>query len=82
MKLKRRQKSISADRWNELHPIGTAVEYWPGTRDGIPRIGQTRSSAWEVSGSAVVLVADDCGRPVPGGVALTHVEPRPELSPC
>lgn len=58
------------DLWNELHPIGTPVRYWPGVRSGPGREGVTTSHAWMISGHASVKVDTYLG-----GIALSHVEP-------
>ncbi len=55
--------------WNESHPIGTKVFYWPGIREGPGIPSETRSTAWDLCGSPVVMLK---GRA--GGIALTHVE--------
>ena len=60
----------TAAEWNEKHPIGTEVTFWPGAREGDGRISKTRSSAWDVCGQPVVLV-----KGYAGGIALTHVVP-------
>lgn len=59
----------AVEYWNMLHPEGTAVTYWTGLREGRGRTGQTRSKAWLVSNTPVVLITGTAG-----GVALTHVE--------
>lgn len=71
---------MSADEWNERHPVGTPVLFWPGGRtfdDGRPvcagRESFTRSAAWNLGGLGIPLVAVEG---YPGGIALTHVEPR------
>lgn len=56
--------------WNETWPVGTAVLYWSGARQGLGRLGQTRSTAWMCSVSPVVSCTGYAG-----GIALTHVEP-------
>jgi len=78
----RRGSRLCAEVWNRRYPIATAVYYRMEGRNWW-QPGQTRSPAWTtIFGWSQVLVADEFNRPVPGGVALTHVEPRPELSPC
>lgn len=62
----------AADEWNDAHPIGTPVWYWPGLReDGIEAEHSTTRTAASVLGghTAVVWVEGrgDC-------IALTHVE--------
>lgn len=57
------------DQWNELHPPGTPVRYWPGLRSGPGREGVTTSRAWLISGHASVKVDT-----YTGGIALSHVE--------
>ena len=63
-----------AAEWNSRYPVGTPVRYWPGRRDGRSIEGRTDSGAWVVCGQAVVSVAG-----YPGGIALSHVEPLPEV---
>ncbi len=55
------------DAWT--HPEGTAVRFWPGAREGEPRVGVTSSTACILGGhTAGVYIT-------PGGfVALSHVE--------
>ena len=48
---------------------GSLVRYWPGAREGVGRVGRTRSEVWELSGQPVVSIHG-----YPGGIALTHVE--------
>lgn len=55
--------------FNERHPVGTPVRYWPGTRRGLGRDGVTRTPAWLVGGTPVVSVDD-----FSGGIALSHIE--------
>ena len=45
------------------------MRYWPGIRKGDPREGTTRSEAWDLCGSPVVMVTG-----YSGGIALSHVE--------
>ena len=66
----------TADSWNAVHPIGTAVRYWPilPPIDSAPPVDTTtRSEAWELGdGSAVVLIKGKSG-----GIHLSHVEVLP-----
>ncbi len=55
--------------WNKARPVGTAVRYWAGTREGDGVVSTTRSQAWVADGRVIVLVAG-CRSCVP----LTHVE--------
>ena len=75
--------SVTAAEWNAAHPIGTAVTYWLGERDGDGLPARTRSEAWELGGEIVVSVE---GRPGGGGggtVAIGHVECAGSLwAPC
>lgn len=62
----------AVDLWNQDHPEGTSVRYWPGVHEGPGVESKTRSAAWVMpSGSAVVLVDGYAG-----GIALTHVTPE------
>lgn len=55
--------------FNDEHPVGTPVTYWPGAKDGEARQGETRSPAWVLpSGDPVVAITGYAG-----GIALTHV---------
>jgi hypothetical protein len=59
--------------WNIVHPVGSPVLAWPGTRDVEPLRTRTRSGAWTLpSGEAVVMVDGHAG-----GIALTHVDHDP-----
>lgn len=52
-------------------PIGTPITYWPGFREGPGIPSFTRSNAWPLGGTPVVLVHGQAG-----GIALTHIERR------
>lgn len=68
---------MHAIQFNKKHPVGTAVRYWPGIKEGEGIETVTRSSAWVLlSGPSVVAVE---GRS--GGVALTHIEVMQEELP-
>lgn len=57
--------------FNARYPIGTPVVYWPMAR------GETRSSAYEQHGNALVMVVrQDGGLEIPAFVALTDVAIR------
>ena len=61
-------------KWNEAHPIGTPVLYYPVLKeDGFPPVETiTRSQAWIMPGQiAVVAVADKRG-----AVGLRNVKVR------
>lgn len=55
--------------WNAQHPVGTPVLAYPGTREGRALTTKTRSQAWLVGHSPVVLVDG-----YSGGIALTHID--------
>lgn len=60
---------FAAIRFNEAHPVGTPVRYWPGVREGDGIESVTRTPAWLLgSGHAVVSVEGYAG-----GIALTHI---------
>lgn len=63
----------TAESWNAVYPVGTAVRYWPvwPPLDSVPPIDTTtRSEAWALGdGSVLVSVSGKSG-----GVCLTHVE--------
>jgi len=62
--------SMTADEWNERHPSGTAVRYYPVRGDMYSEDTETRSEAWELGhGAPVVKVV---GRT--GGVLLEHLQ--------
>ena len=62
---------MTASEWNDKHPVGTPVLFWPGLRQGSGFQSRTRSAAWEMGdGTPVVKVVSRSG-----GIALTHVEP-------
>ena len=66
---------ISADEFNELYPVGTAVTYWPvlpAWPDCPPRPTRTRTPAWKLSGGRPLVSVEGQS----GGVALSHVEIR------
>ena len=67
----------AVDRFNDDHPVGTPVTYWPGAREGEGTRSVTRTPAWLVSGHPCVSVDG-----YPGGIALTHIEVRenPDVS--
>jgi len=65
-----RSRGPSVEQWNATHVVGIAVRYWSGLREGPGVESRTRSTAWDVCGTPVVLVE---GRA--GGIALSHVEP-------
>ncbi|MGY4541169.1 hypothetical protein ACVWY0_001078 [Arthrobacter sp. UYNi723] len=60
----------TADAFNQKHPQGTPVHFWPGIHQAAPLKSRTRGEAWALpSGEPVVRVE---GRP--GGIALSHIE--------
>ncbi|WP_326642973.1 hypothetical protein OG884_06020 [Streptosporangium sp. NBC_01755] len=66
---------MTADEWNETHPIGTPVLAWPGVREDEPMVTRTRTPAWTLGHGAAVVSVDGYA----GGIALTHVEAVPGL---
>lgn len=61
----------TAREWNAVHPVGTPVTYepvLPPVADVVPVHTRTRSEAWDLCGTPVVMVE---GRT--GGVALAHL---------
>jgi hypothetical protein len=59
-----------AEAWNDAHPTGTPVRYWPGLREGEGIESMTRSHATVLGGHTPVVWVEgrgDC-------IALTHVE--------
>lgn len=63
-------KQIEVERFNQLHPVGTPVRYWPGIRAGDGRESRTRTPAWLVGGHSPCVSV----KGYPGGIALTHVK--------
>ena len=59
-----------AAAFNEAHPIGTPVLFWPMARRGEGRPSKTRTPAWAMGGMYAAVSVDD----YPGGILLTHVE--------
>lgn len=62
-----------ADWFNEAHPVGTDVTYFPGAMGGcltgLARQGKTRTPAWVLpSGEPVVSVTGYAG-----GISLRHI---------
>jgi hypothetical protein len=68
-KLSRLQSAC--DGWNLAHPIGTAVNYWPGVMDEsvTPRAGKTSTHAQVLGGDTAGVYVE------PGGfISLDHVK--------
>ncbi|MFD9950560.1 hypothetical protein ACFWYW_57470 [Nonomuraea sp. NPDC059023] len=59
-----------ATAWNAVHPVGTPVLAWPGTRDDEPLVTRTRTPAWTLGHGAAVVSVE--GRS--GGINLTHIQ--------
>lgn len=59
--------------WNATVPVGAAVRYWPGWRQGEGIRSRTRSQAWVLGGHCAVVMVEGAA----GGIALTHVQPVP-----
>jgi len=62
----------TAEQWNELHPLGTPVLAWPGSRDDQPMTTRTRTAAWTLGHGQAVVSVEGCT----GGISLGHVEAR------
>lgn len=60
----------AAVAWSAVHPVGTPVLAWPGTRDDEPFVTCTRTPAWTLGHGAAVVSVE--GRA--GGIALTHIQ--------
>lgn len=56
--------------WNDRHPVGTRVRYWPLTKARDAKETTTRSEATLLAGVAPVVRLEG----VPGCVSLSHVE--------
>lgn len=62
---------MTAAVWNERHPVGTAVDYYPIAGDPEFVRTETRTPAWELGhGAAVVSVKGKTG-----GVLISHCRP-------
>lgn len=70
------EEELLARDFNDAHPVGTRVRYWPGVREGRGRESVTRTPAWAIAGAALVSVEG-----FPGGISLTHVEVLGDDSP-
>jgi len=78
---------LTAEAWNERHPIGTPVIAYPGIRpkdpaaaaSGVHRLETvTRSRAWNLGhGSPVVSVEG-----YSGGICLSHVDVVQQTAPA
>lgn len=72
------QRSVSpsklADLWNKRFPVGTPVRYWTGAREGMGKVGTTRTEASVLGGHSAVVWIDGHS----GCVGLSHVEPMPK----
>lgn len=60
---------MTADEWNDAHPVDTSVVYTPVK--GRPEVERTatRSEAWTLGHGAAVVMVDGH----PGGVSLEHL---------
>ena len=70
--------AMTESAWNEAHPVGTSVRYWPiwPPHEGLPPVDtRTRSEAWTLGdGSVVVMIEGKTG-----GVHLSHIEVNASL---
>jgi hypothetical protein len=64
-----RRAMLACSAFNEQHPVGSSVRYWPGARAGAGRESVTRTAATLVSGQPVVWVTGHSSC-----IALTHIE--------
>lgn len=70
--------ALTADQWNELYPVGTAVIAYPGVRPEDPFAAdfctrletRTRSAAWNLGHGEPVVMVDGYA----GGISLTHID--------
>lgn len=65
---RRRKPGLTADEWNHRHPVGTPVRFQPVLGIEEYETTATRSEAWELCGTAVVMIE---GRS--GGCAIDHM---------
>lgn len=73
---------MTADEWNQQHPIGTPVTAYPGIRPeyaakigttDYPRLEtRTRSVAWTLGHGEPVVAVDGYA----GGISLKHIDLR------
>lgn len=76
--VKRCKAVLAVRRFNALHPVGTPVVAYPGSRPevipGARRIDTvTVTTAWLAGGHTPVVMVRDCG----SWMALTHIDPKP-----
>jgi len=57
-----------AQEFNDAHPVGTPVRFWPGTREGEGPTSKTRTPAWYIGPYPVVSVEGYAG-----GISLAHI---------
>lgn len=67
-------EEVIVERFNERHPIGTAVRYWTGRRQGSGELTETRTPASVLGGHTPVIWVTGHA----GCIALTHIEPARE----
>ena len=58
------------DRWNKLHPVGSAVTVTKDLGDKLDTV--TRSEAWVLGGHTAVILVEG----ISGGYSLTRVAAR------
>lgn len=59
-----------ATQFNKQWPVGTAVRYWTGLREGQGKLSRTRTAASVLSGHTAVVWVEDHG----ACIALSHIE--------
>jgi hypothetical protein len=65
------QMQLECDKWNDAHPVGSVVNYWPGVMDEStpPRAGKTSTDARVLGGHTAGVYVE------PGGfISLDHVK--------
>ena len=62
--------AADAAAWNERHPVGTPVLFWPMMRAEAGRPSRTRTPAWVIGGHSAVVMVEGYA----GGISLTHVD--------
>lgn len=78
MGFRKTDPEAAARRWNAAYPIGTRVLAYPGVKEpGAGFVTETRSEAWVMGGHTAMVMVERH----PGGIALSHVEPRAEQHP-
>lgn len=64
-----KKQAMTSERFNQLHPVGTAFRYYPIAGESEYITTKTRSESWELGdGHPVVLIEGKAG-----GVSIHHL---------